>query len=89
MSSAADARGENLDRQEEGRGIWASVEEELCEGEEGHEAARGGGVRDASPDGVEDSDNDAADELLTNASNEVREEDAEIEAWEEALHDVN
>lgn len=85
MSGATNASGEDLDGEEEGCDVGSGVEEELREGEQRDEAAGGGMVGDAGPDGIKDSDDDAAPELLAHATDEVGEKDADVEAGEVAL----
>lgn len=85
MRGAAHTGGEDLDGDEERGDIGADVQEELGEGEEGHEPAGGCVVGDAGPDGVEDGDGETGVELLVDAADPVGEEDADVVAWEEAL----
>ena len=85
MCGSAHACRENFHGEEEGGAVGTHVQEELGEGEDRNQAAGGGVVEDAGPDGVEAGDDDRAPELGANAAEEVGEEDADVVAGEVAL----
>jgi hypothetical protein len=80
MRGSTDTSREGLNREQEGRAVWSSVEEELGQGKEYCASSGANFSGHPSPEGVEDGDGDGAPELLGNSTNSVREEDSSIES---------
>lgn len=77
VGGATDAGREDFDGNQPGGAVRAHVEEELGEGEEGHQAAGGGVAGDTSPCSVEDGDDDTCPELLAGSADEIGERNSE------------
>lgn len=80
MRSTAYPRRKKLDRKQERRSVWPSVQHKLRDCEERHQSARRDNIRHSGPDGIEDSHECAEDKLLAFATNEIRQKDRNIEA---------
>lgn len=72
---------EDLNGYQERRRIRTQIQDELADREDRNQPASRDMVRDASPDGVEDADDDAGVELLTHTADEVGQEDCNVETW--------
>ena len=58
----------------------SKVEEELTEREDGNKSSSRGTVGDTSPYGIEDADDDTGPELVAYTTNDVGDEDGDVES---------
>jgi hypothetical protein len=85
VSGAADSRRKELGGDEEGSDGRADIEHQLRKDEEGHQTTSAGCLVDAGPDGVDSGGYEGGVELEVAATEDVGEEDADIDAWKLAL----
>lgn len=85
MRSSSDAGWEELYGVEEGGNVRSAVEHQLCQSEECDETSAAGDIAYASPDSIERGGHETGVELLVATTNQVREEDANINTRERSL----